>query len=825
MVSAKVEQRGRVLLVGDAADLHELSSSLSQTGYEVSQSSGARALDEAARFSPDAIVVAARAEPALAMTVRNLRADVRTRRVPVLLQGPDNVLRSPLLRTLQVDDQLPADRVPDELERRLAALVRAKRLVDNEERARSRLQALLEISQAASSTLDLSEIMRIVVRTLAQVIQSDRCAVLLAETSGEVVLAATVEAPELGQNFRLDLSRYPELALALQSHEAVVIEDARTDPRMAPVRALIEPLDVRSILVQPMISGGELQGALFLRQLGRDAAFDEEDRAFAHGVSSALADHLRNAREHADLRRKKDELEAAYVDRYKDLASANRRLKELNQFKDELLALVSHDIRAPLNVLLGHSQLLQEVALQPQDKASVDAIARQGRKILELVEGLLEKGRGEADRLALELAEVDLAHQSMEAARELELLAKNRGITLRVEAPGELWAQVDRLKIRQVLQNLIQNAINHARTRVTVHAERVRRDGAELARLSVVDDGAGLAEELLPVVFDRYRRGNGDGTGLGLAICREFVEMHGGEIWAENRDVGGASFRFVLPLAIDDVLAPVKERPRVLLVEDEPSVAQQGLEILRTRYRVEVARDGAEGVAKARQLRPDLILLDVFLPRVDGLDAAAAIRRSPDLAHTPLILIASRPGTADKVRTLELGFSGQVKKPFQARALLEAVGTALTNARSPEAAAGTGVDPSTGFLDAMALSRRADQEEARARRYSRPLSAVVVASSKQPSTAELADAARLLRAAARPADVVGHLGEGTFALLLPECDAPVAEALAERLAAVLKAVVGNANSSSVQVLPSDDGADSCQQALDKLSRKVRTRRR
>src|SRR5207253_2509875 len=126
------------------------------------------------------------------------------------------------------------------------------------------------------------------------------------------------------------------------SREAVVIADARTDPRMQPVRALIEPLDVRSILVQPMLSGGELQGALFLRQLGRETAFDDEDRAFARGVASALGDHLRNAREHAGLKCKQEELEAAYVDRYKELASANRRLKELNQFKDELLALVSH---------------------------------------------------------------------------------------------------------------------------------------------------------------------------------------------------------------------------------------------------------------------------------------------------------------------------------------------------------------------------------------------------------------------------------------------------------------------------------------------------
>lgn len=823
-MQAKVEQRARVLLIGERNELRELHDALSGASYEVSQADGPSALEAAARVEPDAIVVLARNEPSLAMTVRNLRADSRTRRVPVLLQGPENVLRSPAFRSLPVDEQLPVDRGPGELDRRLAALVRAKRLVDTEERTRGRLEALLEISQAAASSLELAQILRLVVRKLADVVHSDRCAILLTETNGDVVVAATVEAPELGHHLRLDLSLYPELALALQHREAVIIEDARTDPRMAAVREILEPLDVRSILVQPIVSGNEVQGAIFMRQMGRDRAFDEEDRAFAHGVSSALGDHLRNARLHADLRHKKDELEAAYVDRYKELASANRRLKDVNEFKDQLIALISHDIRAPLNVLLGHGQLLQELEdLEAQDRASIDAIVRQGRKILELVEGLLEKGRGEASRLELEPSELDLALQCMEAARELELLAKQKGVTLRVEAPGELWAVADRLKVRQVLQNLIQNGINHASKRVTVYAERVRRDGGDQARLSVVDDGPGIPPELLPVIFDRYRKGEGEGTGLGLAICREFVELHGGEIWAENSAEGGASFRLLLPLAVDDQLNRVKDKPRVLLVEDEPGVAQQGMEILRTRYRVEVARDGAEGVAKARALRPDLILLDVFLPRVDGLDAAAAIRRSPDLAQVPIILIAAKPGVADKVRALHLGLAGQVKKPFEPQALLQAVESAL-NAPQREPERQAGMDPETGFLDVHGLVKRAQLEEARARRYERPLSAVVLAAPRKPSPGQLAELARLLRGAARATDVVGHLGDGAFAVLLPECDEAVASALAERLSAVVQQAVPGSRAEAAQCSP-DESRTSCEAVLKKLAAKLRARKR
>ena len=820
MARKKEAQGARVLLVGKPRDVSPLAASLTRGGYEIDRAQGAGALMAAARLAPDAIVVAARAEPALAMAVRSLRTDARTRHVPLLLEGPESVLQSAPFRGLQVDEQLPHDRVTQELERRLSAMVRAKRLVDREERSRARLEALLEIGHAAASTLEPDEILRIVVKRLAQVVQSDRCAILLAEQSGEVMVAATVEAPELSHHLRLDLSRYPELALALQSQREVLIDDARTDPRMAPVRALIEPLDVRSILVQPLISGGELQGALFLRQLGEGTAFDDEDRAFARGVAATLADHLRNARAHKSLHQKKDELEAAYVERYRELAAANRRLKELNQFKDELLALVSHDIRAPLNVLLGHGQLLQEMEdLAPQDRASIDAVVRQGRKILELVEGLLEKGRGEADHLALELAEVDLAHHAVEAARELEILARQRGVTLRVEAPGELWAMADRLKVRQVLQNLIQNAIRHAGSQVSVHAERVRGGGADRARLSVLDDGPGVPEALLPVIFDRYQRGAGSGTGLGLSICREFVELHGGEIWAEPGPKGGARFLFELPLTEGDQLVPAREKPRVLLVEDEPSVAQQGVEILRTQYRVEVARDGAEGIAKARQLRPALILIDVFLPRVDGLDAVAAIRKSPGLGQVPIILIASRPGVAHKVSALELHLSGQVKKPFAPKLLLDAVQGALAASAAPVAR--QGIDPATGFLDAAALRQHADREETRARRYGRPLAvAMVVAPVREDTPARLADLARLLRAAARTTDVLGHLGGGAFAVILPECTEPVAEALAERMAAVLHAVVGHARAEAASVQLDAGETGRCAAVVARLAKKL-----
>jgi len=229
------------------------------------------------------------------------------------------------------------------------------------------------------------------------------------------------------------------------------------------------------------------------------------------------------------------------------------------------------------------------------------------------------------------------------------------------------------------------------------------------------------------LVFDRYRHGPG-GTGLGLAICKEFVELHGGEIWAERPADGGCAFVFTLPLAKEDRKVAPKlqalsgEQPRVLIVEDEPDIAAVLEGILRKRYRVEVARDGREGVAKVHALHPDLVVMDVFLPHLDGLDAVISLKASSDTADIPVILVSAQVGVADRVRALNLGAVDYLAKPFHASELLQRAERALSVNRRPAAAAQEAeaptvvADAETGLLDRRGLVARLTQEAARARR-------------------------------------------------------------------------------------------------------------
>ena len=782
-------------MVGAHEATHALRERLSSEGYEWAVAEGVEVLTEALHpLQPEAVVVSVAGREATEV-LSAVRQHPRLKELRVLVDLTRT--RSELVRKLPFDDQV---RSLEELVPRLEGALRERRMVES---ARYRMQQLLEITQAATSSLLLEDILRIAVEKVGNVVDADRCSVVLVDDlkARTASVVATLENPRLSMD--VDLARYPELRRALETRQPVLVEEAQSDPLMQEVRPNIAPLGARSILVQPLVCQGDVLGALFLRGAQGKASFGRDEQEFAQAVAGALANCIRNARMHMDLRRKRDDLELAYVERYRELTEANRRLKEINRLKDEIIAVCSHDLRAPLQVLLGHGRLLLEGNLTPQQQQSAEAMMRQGRKILNLVESLLEKGKGDAARLSIEPRMLDVAVLCKESTSELEILAAEKGVVLRAEAPESLMLIGDELKLHEVLQNLITNAIHHAANagEVVVKATRVRRPDGDAARVVVQDDGEGISPELLPLVFDRYRRGSKEGTGLGLAICKEFVELHGGEIWAETPPEGGCAFVFTVPLARESqreeaaLLAAAsgnKEQPRVLVVEDEPEIAAVLVEVLRSRYRVEVARDGAEGLARARSSLPDLVVMDVFLPKVDGLDAAVALKASSDTSHIPLILLSAHQGVADKVRALHLGAVDYMSKPFNPMELLARVERALQPGfaeSSPGAARPHGPDGLKGVLDPEGLLGRLKQELARSRRYGRPLSLAVLRP-ENPPRERLRHGADHLRQHLRAPDVIGHFGEGLFAVLLPECTAAAARSVLERLMPELEQKLG-----------------------------------
>jgi signal transduction histidine kinase/PleD family two-component response regulator len=783
---------GRVLIVGGRTTSSQVAKSLSDEGFDARVVTAADQLSSAVEeLHPEAVLFTS-SNPECEKILDLIRKDSSLKELPLL--GDVSRAKGSALRQLDLDDFVQS---AHEVSVRLEAMVRARRLAEREAASRRRLEALLEITQAASSSLELDTILAIAVEKIAPVLSAERCSVVLVEGNGP--RTATVVASKEGfraSPIKLDLIKYPELRSALHTRQAVYIEDIGKDPLLAEVRSQLAQTDVKSILVQPLVSGEDVLGALFLRVCRSSHGFGREEKEFAQTVASALANSVRNAQLHGDLKRKRDELESAYVDRYRELSEANRRLKELNRVKDEIIAVCSHDLRAPLQVLLGHGRILLETDIDPEQKASAEAMVRQGKKILTLVESLLERGKGEQARVSIEPARVDLAELCKELSADLSILAQQKDVTVKSETPQSLMVLGDEVKIREVIQNLITNAIDHSKAGgvVRVYSQSLKRPDGDVAKVVVKDEGPGLPLQELHLVFDRYRHGPG-GVGLGLAICKEFIELHGGEIWAERPPEGGTAFVFTLPLSQKPVvkaepvpeLGEVLEQPRVLVVEDEPEVAAVLAEILRSRYRVEVARDGAEGLAKAKALSPDLVVMDVFLPKLDGLDAAVALKSSSDTADIPVILLSAHRGVAEKVRALNLGAVDYMSKPFQAMDLLGRSERALKLRhaerelkRSLALLRKSGSDPHSGLLDRFGFINRLEQEVARSRRYRRPLSVVSLVPRSLPGDRVRAVAA-FVRQSLRLPDVVGHLGDGVFGVILTECDPERARVVFQRL--------------------------------------------
>jgi two-component system sensor histidine kinase ChiS len=738
-----------VLFVGGRA--RPLAQRLAARGYDCETISRVTQLQKVERADAVVLSVAGRGARAAVEAVRRAPA---LRRLPVLLDAGQ--LPAASARHLDVDGTFDS---PAALERHLAASLKARREAQRDELVRARLELLLELAQARGGA-SVDELAARLTSRLKDVLGCDQVQALKLEGQGP----RRAYLLDAGARLPLDLALAPSLRRSLE---------------------LREPLasDAGWVVPLPLDGHGDGVAALVLK---REAALERDERDFLMALSVTLRDAAERDAARELEARTRAALEAAYVDRYREFTQANSRLRALDRKKDELLAVLTHDLRAPLNVLLGHAHLLlTDPQLTGAQRASAEAMQRTSRKVLELVERLLEKSRGDDGHAELLTRSMDVAETCQEAVRDLQILARDKGVQLRAEAPMSLPVRGDEQKIRQVLQNLITNALTHAQglSQLLVRARLKPRPDGPVALVEVRDDGRVADPGALVLAFERS-------SGLGLAICRDYVERHGGEIWAEAPADGGALFSFTLPLEDEGVRAGAGVRtdaPLVLLAEDEPARLRAASTGLAGHYRVATATDGDEVLRQARAQRPDVVVMGAFLPNRDGLEALRALKAEPMTRDIPVVLIAGSAEVAEKLRALELGAVDTLARPFTSSALLNRVTAALQRspARAPLRAV-PGNDPETGLFDHLGVVNRLQQELARSERSGRPLTLAVLRPAAPPGT-RLQACVGLVRRELRAPDVVGHLGNGVLALLLPEATVVLARARVERLCAQLEA--------------------------------------
>jgi PAS domain S-box-containing protein len=391
----------------------------------------------------------------------------------------------------------------------------------------------------------------------------------------------------------------------------------------------------------------------------------------------------------------------AEVEAAQALLAAKEEAERANRAKSAFLSRMSHELRTPLNAILGFGQLMDGDTVAPLDarqRARLAQMLQGGQHLLTLINEVLDLARVESGGMQVSAAEVDVDALADECLSLVEPVARARPVTLlpRLGTAGTVRADVTRL--RQVLLNLLANAIKYNRPggEVRLHG---RAEGA-WARIEVVDTGPGLDAAQQRRLFQPFERLDADrdaieGSGIGLALCRSLVELMGGRIGVRSTPGQGSCFWLDLPRAatVLPVAAPPAVLPaaatdapprRVLYVEDNPvnQLLMQGMLAHRPALKVVLAANADEGLAAARAQRPDLVLMDIQLPGASGYDLLSRLRDEPALRAVPVLAVSANAMPADLARAQAAGFDGYLTKPLDLQGLLAAVDGAL---RAPPA--------------------------------------------------------------------------------------------------------------------------------------------
>ena len=398
------------------------------------------------------------------------------------------------------------------------------------------------------------------------------------------------------------------------------------------------------------------------------------------------------ARKHVDTERKR----LAQI-----LLEKNVELERANLAKSDFLSSMSHELRSPLNAILGFAQLMaiDATAISPSQKASIDQILHAGWFLLELISGILDLAQIDSGKLSLSLEQVSLPEVMVECQAMIEPQCHTRGIHMsfcRFDVP--CFVHADRTRLKQVVINLLSNALKYNRVggSVTVTCST---STPERVRISVSDTGAGLSPGKLAQLFEPFNRlgqeaGGEEGTGIGLVVSKRLVELMGGAIGVESIVDLGSVFWIELNAAVAPAtgidgaratavrLPPVRpESPlrTLLYVEDNPAnlALVEQLIARRSDVRLLTARNASLGLQIARESSPDVVLMDINLRGLSGLDALKILRGDPVTAHIPVVGLSANAMPHDIRKGLEAGFFRYLTKPINVNAFMDTVNEAL----------------------------------------------------------------------------------------------------------------------------------------------------
>lgn len=548
--------------------------------------------------------------------------------------------------------------------------------------ARQVKRALLQekITQEIRHSLDTSKILQTAVNNVGRAFKVSRCQIYSYSDAQPRMAKVVAEyiVPQYPKTLGLEICLDEAICLntAMFQDKAVYWSHVYQTPYLKSCIHLYQQLEINSLMTVRTSYQGKVNGAICIQQCDRDRQWYQGEVELLESVAAQVGIALAQAQLLQQEKQRNLEIEAA-----------KQEAEVANRSKTEFLANISHELRTPLNAIIGFSQLMnRDSKMTPQQQETINIINRSGEHLLEMINEVLEMSKIEAGKTELHITDVDLKLMLDTLNAMLSIKANRKNLQLIINCDDNVpdYICTDESKLRQVLINLIGNGIKFTQTgRITLRVSQQNIGATSHCDLkfAVEDSGAGITPEEISQIFKPFNqsktgRQSKQGTGLGLPISKRFVELMGGELKVESEIGHGSIFSFNIlaklsskskihlkPTKVIKSLAPNQPKYRILAVDD---IWQSRLLMVRllgqVGFEVKEAENGQQALELAQQWQPDLILMDMRMPIMDGYEATKQIREIGNPCK--IIALTASAFISKQKQTIDAGCDDYLRKPF-----------------------------------------------------------------------------------------------------------------------------------------------------------------